>query len=136
MRVHSQGIRIGLAVLAILGGSVAIAAPANAVATPAEACGDNYHEIDYRDVPGARIHLLYNGSVDCVATTNNTPGKKVGLGAFIEKLKDGVHSDPQAETGGFWYYAGPVRVTAPHTCVGWGGSGPTKTIVVGPDHCG
>jgi hypothetical protein len=66
--------------------------------------------------------LLYNGATDCVVTT-----KKVNLGtptyvlAAIAKNNDGVYGFTNDEAK-YSSYAGPVKVTAPHTCIMWGGA--------------
>lgn len=85
MRALSQVVKLTLTASAVVAGSIAVAGPANAVATPAEACGNSYHEIDHHDLSGARIHLLYDGSTDCVVTTTDTPGTRVYLFAAIKK---------------------------------------------------
>ncbi len=137
MRGLIQAIRLSLAASAVFAGSVAAASPANAVATPAEACGSNYHEIDHHDIPGARIHLLYNGSTDCVVTTKNTPGTKTRMLAAVGKYGDSglrmINDD-----GDYAQYAGPVRVTAPGVCIDWGGAADPgwNAWYSGPSHCG
>ncbi len=115
-----QAVGSAFATAALLAGTIAVAAPANAVATPAEACGNNYHEIDHQDLKGAVIHLLYNGSTDCVVTTKTSNlGKETWVGAMIGLAKGSVaHSD----YGNFDYYAGPVRLTAPGKCIVWEGA--------------
>lgn len=140
VRMHTQAVRLALAASAIVAGSIAVAGPANAVATPAEACGSNYHEIDHHDIPGARIHLLYNGSVDCVVTTQNSPGTAVNMYAQIAKQNaDGNFTDYNTDEGKFAYYAGPVRVTAPGVCIDWGGmmtsGGVAYVWFSGASHC-
>ncbi|NKY54289.1 hypothetical protein [Nocardia vermiculata] len=118
MRLLEYGAKLGLAVAAILAGSMAVAVPANAVATPAEACGSNYREIDHHDLPGARIHLLYNGSTNCVVTTRNNPGTKVMMAA---SLSSETHTAAIVDKGMYAYYAGPVRLAAKGVCIQWGG---------------
>lgn len=87
-----QAVGSAFAATALLAGTVAVAAPANAVATPAEACGSNYHEIDHQDLEGAVIHLLYNGSTDCVVTTKTSNlGKKTWVGAEIKLAGPRAH---------------------------------------------
>ncbi|GAA4636037.1 hypothetical protein GCM10023196_084120 [Actinoallomurus vinaceus] len=144
MRRFKQRAVLALSVAGMLAGSVAVSSPAEAVATPAEACGSNYHEIDHHDLGSvATIHLLYNGSTDCVVTS-----KKVNLGtpthvlAAIAKVNsDGSYSyinDPPSTDTKYAYYAGPVRVYAPHSCISWGGAADPGWVMwySQPSHCG
>ena len=122
--------------MAIVAGSLAVAGPANAVATPAEACGNNYHEIDHHDLPGARIHLLYNGTTNCVVTTKNNPGTKTMMLAAIASDN---HPAFINDKGMYASYAGPVRLAAAGVCIAWGGAtDPEWHNWYSPDrvHCG
>lgn len=140
MRLLEYGARLGLTVVAIIAGSLAVAGPANAVATPAEACGNNYHEIDHHDIPGARIHLLYNGTTNCVVTTKNNPGTKTMMLAAIASDN---HPAFINDKGSYAYYAGPVRLDAKGVCIEWGGAADPGWNVwysfsenPPPNHCG
>ncbi|MEV5646857.1 hypothetical protein AB0L57_01285 [Nocardia sp. NPDC052254] len=135
MRVLTQAVRLALAASAVVAGSIAVAGPANAVATPAEACGSNYHEIDHHDIPGARIHLLYNGTTNCVVTTNDNPGTKKYMLAGISSDK---HPAAINDSGVFAYYAGPVRLDARGICIMWTGASGSITWVSpeSQSHCG
>lgn len=137
MLLLKHGVRLGLTMLAILGGSLAVAGPANAAATPAEVCGNNYHEIDKHDIPGARIHLLYNGSTNCVVTTKNHPGDKTTMLAAIAKNDNGLYNFID-DRGEYTNYAGPVKVSAKGVCIDWGGASDPGWNVwyKGPSHCG
>jgi hypothetical protein len=143
MRRLKQRAALTLAVAGMLAGSVAVSSPAEAVASPAAACGSNYHEIDHHDLGSvATIHLLYNGTTDCVVTS-----KKVNLGtptnvlAAIAKNNNGVYgfiNDPPTSGGAkYAYYAGPVRVSAPRTCIIWGGAADPGWVMwySEPSHC-
>lgn len=138
MRVLTQAVRLALAGLAVVAGSIAVAGPANAVATPAEACGNNYHEIDHKDLGDGVIHLLYNGITDCVVTskTSHTDEKTHVIAGISFADGSGSHRDD----GNYQYYAGPVRLDAPRTCIRWGGFAQTTAGLEGwesePSHCG
>ena len=125
MRTLTQTVRLALAASAVVAGSIAVAAPANAVATPPEACGNNYHEIDHKDLGSGVIHLLYNGSTDCVVTskTSHTNEKTHVIAGIM--FNDG--SDMHRDDGNYQYYAGPVRLYAPGKCINWGGFVQTTT---------
>lgn len=126
-----------LATAAMAAGSVVGSSPAEAVATPAAACGSNYHEIDHHDLGSvATVHLLYNGTTDCVVTL-----KKVDLGTPTSVYAIvAVAGDPYvSQEGQYKYYAGPVKVNAPHKCIVWGGAADPGWILWysdDPDHPG
>ncbi|MBF6456203.1 hypothetical protein [Nocardia cyriacigeorgica] len=142
MRVIKHGARLGLAIAAVLTGSLSMAAPANA-ATPASVCGSGYRVIDTHDLGSlATIYLLYNGRTNCAVTWKTAYiGTKTPVGVEL-----GIWGKPdlvQKDSGWFAYYAGPVKVDAPGTCIGWGGfaSRPDATGQAGwrspgPSHCG
>ncbi|MEU1982195.1 hypothetical protein [Nocardia sp. NPDC019395] len=138
MRTLTQIVRLTLAASAVVAGSLAVAGPAAAVATPAEACGNNYHEIDSRQIKGAVIHLLYNGSTNCVVTEKTAYlGTKTGVYAYIGTADQ---TDQDLDRGDYDYYAGPVKVKAPGECIIWGGSanpptGGGDTWQSQPEHC-
>lgn len=111
------------------------ATPAMAATTPIGACGGgSYHEIDHHAVGDAVVHLLYNGSTNCVVTWRNHPGAKIYLQANIEAQGgDGFHVDGNLYTT----YAGPVKVSAAKTCIRWGGVyGDHDNYSSGWGHCG
>ncbi|MFE7796385.1 hypothetical protein [Nocardia sp. NPDC057440] len=112
---------MGLAVMAILAGSLTMAAPANAASSPAAACGGGYQTIDSHNLDGlATIYLLYNGRTNCVVTWKTANiGTKTGTMASVGIW--GSNNGP-IDQGMFAYYAGPVKVDAPGKCIGWGGS--------------
>ncbi|NUP29164.1 MAG: hypothetical protein HOQ44_21170 [Nocardia sp.] len=120
-----------------LAGSLAVAGPAAAASSPVAACGGGYHEIDHRDLPGARIHLLYNGTTNCVVTWKNNPGTATRLLARIAKQKsNGSFADYIEDDGKYTTYAGPVKVNAAGTCISWGGATSSNSWLSGPEHCG
>ncbi|MFE3446403.1 hypothetical protein ACFXNW_25530 [Nocardia sp. NPDC059180] len=140
MRVLKNGARLGLAVAAILAGSLTMAAPANAASSPAAACGGgSYHVIDSHNLDGyATVYLLYNGRTNCVVTWKKLDiGKKTWTSAEVGLW----NTNPQVDYGQFAYYAGPVKVDAAGKCIRWGGSaqhnGRTSAWSPnGPTHCG
>ncbi|MBF6351499.1 hypothetical protein IU448_21155 [Nocardia flavorosea] len=140
MRILNRATRLTLAAGVVLAGSLAVAGPANADAqasSPIGACGGSYHEIDHHDIPGARIHLLYNGTTNCVVTWKNNPGTASRLFASIAKQNaDGNFTNYIHDDGNFTTYAGPVKVNAAGTCIDWGGGTSSYTWMSGRSHCG
>ena len=92
MRALTRTVRLALAASAVVAGSIAVAGPANAASTPLGACGSGYHEIDHQDVKlsGTElgvIHLMYNGSIDCVVTWKTAYiGKETGVSSPLSRL--------------------------------------------------
>ncbi|TLG03485.1 hypothetical protein FEK35_21330 [Nocardia cyriacigeorgica] len=142
MRVLENGARLGLALAAILAGSLTFAAPASA-ATPASVCGSGYRTIDSHNLGGlATIYLLYNGRTNCVVTwkTANV-GTKTATRAMVAIWGQG--GSLRQDFNLYAYYAGPVKVDAPGKCIAWGGTAtrldPGDGInweSPGPSHCG
>ncbi|MFE3445221.1 hypothetical protein ACFXNW_19495 [Nocardia sp. NPDC059180] len=142
MRMFKQVARLGLAITAILAGSLTMAAPANA-ATPASVCGGgSYKVIDTRGLGNlATVYLLYNGRTNCVVTwkTANV-GTKTVTKAMVAIW--GQSSSYKVDMNAYAYYAGPVKVDAPGKCIAWGGSAsrPDNTghnwEAPSPSHCG
>jgi hypothetical protein len=123
VRELKQRAMLTVAATAVLaGGSVAVSGPASAASSPYEACGGgSYRVIDHHDLGAvATIYLLYNGSTDCVVTWKKAPyaGKSSYMDANISKQGSSSWVDDYNK---YAYYAGPVKVTAPGTCVKWGG---------------
>ncbi|AVH21085.1 hypothetical protein [Nocardia cyriacigeorgica] len=140
MRVINYGARLGLALAAILAGSLSAAAPANAASSPVAACGGgSYHVIDSRNLDGyATVYLLYNGRTNCVVTWKKLDiGTRTWTSAWV-----GIWgTNPQVDDAQYAYYAGPVKVDAPGKCIVWGGSAQHngRTSVYSPNnpsHCG
>ncbi|MBF6102246.1 hypothetical protein IU510_29960 [Nocardia cyriacigeorgica] len=141
MRAFEHAARLGLAVAAILAGSLTFAGPANA-ATPASVCGSGYRVIDTHNLGSlATIYLLYNGRTNCAVTWKTAHvGTKT---AVMVNLGIWGQNSAQVDDGWFAYYAGPVKVDAPGKCIGWGGyaTPPNSPNLVGwsspgPSHCG
>jgi hypothetical protein len=87
---------------------------------PIAACGGGrHHVIDTADLAGAAaVYLMYNGSTDCVVRWKTKfVGTKTYTDALIWSGDDSLSGDPRS----YAYYAGPVKVTAPGTCITWGG---------------
>ncbi|NIH79479.1 hypothetical protein FHX46_002009 [Amycolatopsis viridis] len=143
MRRIKQRAGLALAVGGLLAGSVAVSVPAEAaspaVASPAEACGNNYHEIDHHDLGSiATVHLLYNGTTNCVVTTKKVDrGKPTHVLAAIAKVRPDGSYGYIDDHGKRAYYAGPVRVDAARTCISWGGAADPGWIMwySEPSHC-
>lgn len=102
--------------------------------TPAEVCGSGYEVIDSSGLTGGTVYLLYNSSngYNCVTTLKSTSlGTATAMSAFLEP-EGGSRTTDQ---GSFSYYAGPVKVSAPNTCVRWGGSVGSSTYTSPFEHC-
>jgi peptidase M23-like protein len=103
--------------------------------TPQEVCGSGYGVVDQAGVTGGTVYLLYNSGNgnNCVATMKSTSlGTPSAVSAFLEP-QGGTRT---TDSGSFTYYAGPVRRTAPGTCVKWGGSVGGSTYTSPFEHCG
>jgi hypothetical protein len=126
-----------LAAAALTGGT------AEAASSPIAACGGgSYHEIDRHKLGNvATIHLLYNGSTNCVVTWRTNPGTATRvLAAIARQDSDGSFRDYKNDDNRFTTYAGPVKVSAAGRCIDWGGgvtiSGVWTVWYSGPSHCG
>lgn len=138
MRMPKRLAGLTLTAGVVLAGSLAAAGPASASSSPIEACGGGgYHEIDHKDISGARIHLLFNGTTNCVVTWKT---KDVGRRTFVFAAIDAEGRDPVFDQGQFEVFAGPVKIDAAGKCIKWGGgTGPgdhlTDSWSSGPSHC-
>lgn len=124
MRIFKRGVALASGVAAVLAGSVAAGSPAMAASSPVEACGGgSYHVIDSQDLGSyARIYLLYNGSTNCVVTWAKSP-----YAGTAHRMEARIRANFKApgwsiDSGSYKYYAGPVKVKAPGTCIQWGGA--------------
>jgi GH25 family lysozyme M1 (1,4-beta-N-acetylmuramidase) len=103
--------------------------------TPTEVCGAGYEVIDQAALGSAgTVYLLYNATKadNCVATIKATSiGTASPTSAYLEVQGKARVTD----SGSFAYYAGPVRASAPSTCVKWGGSVGTATYDSPFEHC-
>lgn len=136
MRTSKRTMALALSGLGMAAGMLSVAAPAEAATTPSGACGSGYYQID-RHALGtvADVYLFYNGSTNCAVTwmRNPTGTKTYDLRVNIERQSDLV-SD--ADWGYYYYYAGPVKIYAPSTCISWGGSAEGIQWASGWEHCG
>lgn len=101
--------------------------------SPEEVCGDGYSVIDSAALTGGRVYLLYkSGGSNCVVTLKSTNlGTASAVSAFLEP-QGGTRT---TDSGNFSYYAGPVRKSAPSTCVKWGGSVGSSSYTSPFEHC-
>jgi hypothetical protein len=113
---------------ACLAAALIAAAPATATPnpyTPRQVCGSSYQVIDSQKIADpyetmGRTYLLYSASTgrNCALTLKrDIVGAPTWTGVVLQR-KGGPR---RHDEGNFSYYAGPVYVTAPHTCVMWGG---------------
>lgn len=121
MRKFKQKAALILTTAAMLAGSVVVSSPANAASSPVAACGGgSYHVIDQHAIKGATLYLMYNGSTNCaVAWKTANVGTPTYMDVWI--MKHGASGDVE-DGGNYSYYAGPVKMYAPGTCIRWGGS--------------
>ncbi|MCP2266683.1 M23 family metallopeptidase [Promicromonospora thailandica] len=104
--------------------------------TPQEVCGSAFSVIDSAALGSVgRTYLLYNASNgnNCVVTLKSTNlGTPTAVSAFLEPQGASRTTD----SGNFSYYAGPVKRSAPGTCVKWGGSVGGTAYTSPFEHCG
>ncbi len=107
------------------GGSTPAPEPANKY-TPQQVCNSGGHGGGYYvqrslSVSGGVAYLLYNSSTYNCAVTIKTKnvGKASPVSVWIQKKGGSAIAD----SGSFSWYAGPVYVKAPGTCVRFGGNG-------------
>ena len=101
--------------------------------TPQEVCGDGYSVIDSAALGTVgKVFLLYSNGSNCVVTLKYTNvGSPSAVSAFLEPQG----STRTTDSGSFSYYAGPVRRSAPSTCVRWGGSVGSTSYTSPFEHC-
>ncbi|GID69134.1 serine/threonine protein kinase [Actinoplanes cyaneus] len=107
---------------------------------PAKVCGDGFEVLDSQNLKSpagvvqGRVYFLYRGSdkSNCVVTLRTTGlAGKGAASAFVEP-----QGQPRkAQAGDVQYYAGPVTVAAPGTCVKWGGSVGDQAFESDFEHC-
>lgn len=104
--------------------------------TPGEVCGSGYSQINTHALGTVgRIYLMYNADngYNCVVTLKYT---SVGTASAVSASLQVEGGTVTRDSGSFAYYAGPVRRSAPNTCVKWGGSVGTTTWTSDWSHCG
>ena len=104
--------------------------------TPTEVCGSGFAVVDQAAVGTAgRAYLLYNSGNgnNCVVTLKSTNlGTPSAVSAFLEPQG----SSRTTDSGSYSYYAGPVKRSAPGTCVKWGGTVGSASYTSPFEHCG
>lgn len=104
--------------------------------TPTEVCGSGFSVVDEAALGTAgRTYLLYNSGTgnNCVVTLKSTNlGTPTAASAFLEP----EGSSRTTDSGSYSYYAGPVKRSAPGTCVKWGGSVGSSSYTSPFEHCG
>jgi len=102
--------------------------------TPEEVCGSGFRVIDQAAVTGGRVYLLYNSNGNnCVTTIKSS---SVGTPSAVSAFLEPQGSSRTTDSGNFSYYAGPVKRSAPDTCVKWGGSVGSSSYTSPFEHCG
>jgi hypothetical protein len=104
--------------------------------TPTEVCGSGFSVVDEAALGTVgRTYLLYNTGTgyNCVVTLKSTSlGTPSAVSAFLEP----EGASRTTDSGSYSYYAGPVKRSAPGTCVKWGGSVGTTSYTSPFEHCG
>lgn len=102
--------------------------------TPEEVCGSGYSVIDSAALGTVgRVYLLYSDGTNCVVTLKST---NLGTGSAMSAFLEPQGATRTTDSGSFSYYAGPVKRSAPSTCVKWGGSVGSTTYTSPFEHCG
>lgn len=104
--------------------------------SPEEVCGTGYDVIDSAALGSAgQVFLLYNSGngYNCVATIKYV---NVGTASAVSAFLEPQGSTRTTDSGSFSYYAGPVKRSAPGTCVKWGGSVGSTSYTSPFEHCG
>lgn len=110
----------GAGVLALAAAGVTMMPSVANAAAYNGACGSSYGVIDAQSLPGlGTVYLTYSSSTgkNCVVTVRDNPGAKLPMAARVSLANAPWISD----SGNFGTYAGPVYVSAAHSCVDWGG---------------
>jgi hypothetical protein len=104
--------------------------------TPQAACGSGYQVIDWAGLASAgAVYLLYNAGsgFNCVVTVKHT---QIGSASSVSAFLEVQGSTRTTDSGSYSYYAGPVRRSAPGSCVKWGGSAGSSSYTSPFEHCG
>ncbi|HET9172051.1 MAG TPA: hypothetical protein VFN97_21650 [Actinospica sp.] len=91
-------------------------------------CGSGYTtEVERMDITGGSVYLMYNSSngYNCVVTIKTADvGTPTAMAAYLG-TKAGTGGEPSTwqehDSGNYSYFAGPIYLYAPHTCVYYGG---------------
>ncbi|WP_062346485.1 hypothetical protein [Herbidospora yilanensis] len=136
MRILRKVAALGITAAAAAATVMVSASPAAAVLYGNQ-CGSGYNVVNVRVFPDGRgtVYLTYNASTkkNCVVTLRETPGAATFMEAYIRRsgtttwLKD---------SGNFTTYAGPVYLSAPGSCVDWGGTIGTHSVGRDGTNCG
>jgi len=102
--------------------------------TPEGVCGSGFAVVDQHDLSGATVYLLYDNSTgyNCTTTLATDITGAVSMNATLAVQNGSSGSDP----GTYTYYAGPVKLSAPSSCVKWGGSYRGTSWTSSWSHCG
>lgn len=103
--------------------------------TAGEVCGSGYSQINQHALGSVgAVFLMYNSSngYNCVVTLKYT---SVGSASAVSATLQVEGGTVTKDSGNFSYYAGPVKKSAPNTCVKWGGSVGSTTWTSGWSHC-
>jgi hypothetical protein len=82
-----------------------------------------------------RVDLYYSNGRNCAVTisTDSDYGKPKYMKVYVRRATNDLGGN--VDDGYFKYYAGPVSVAAPNTCIYWGGQIESQRVDRGPNHC-
>lgn len=94
----------------------------SAAQTAASICGSGYSPDAAYGLQGGTIYVSYNGYTDCavlIKTVDVGTPTETWVYAALDSSGTGGYggNDGYRDDGSFSYYAGPVRVDAPHKCI-------------------
>lgn len=136
MRISRKITSLGLTAAAATAGVMVTAAPASAAPYGGQ-CGSGYNVVNQAGLPDDRgtIYLTYSSSSgkNCVVTVREKAGAAAPMEAYVRRSGT---TKWIADSGNYTTYAGPVYVSAPGSCVDWGGTIGTASKTFSRTNCG
>jgi hypothetical protein len=136
VRISQKMAALGLTAAAVTAGVAVNAAPASAALYGGQ-CGSGYGVVNLIDLPDLRgtVYLTYSSSTrkNCVVTIREKPGTGTLMEAYLRKSGTSAWTK---DSGNYTTYAGPVYVSAPGSCVDWGGTIGTASMTRTGTNCG
>ena len=136
MRISQKIAALGVTAAAATVGTMVNASPALAALYGGQ-CGTGYGVVNLIDLPNTRgtVYLTYSASTgkNCVVTIRENPGTATLMEAYLRRTGTTTWVK---ESDDFTTYAGPVYVSAPGSCVDWGGTIGTASLTRYGTNCG